>query len=87
MKSHLRCISFNQVNINILDGKLNYQDEDYIENSNAMKEIINDLYNKIEKVNLGGSEKAVKLHHSRNFDSEICGVSLYYRITNFRFAK
>ncbi|CAI4222319.1 unnamed protein product [Auanema sp. JU1783] len=40
--------------------------EEFGQNNQQMVEIVNDLRAKIEKINQGGGEKAVKLHKSRN---------------------
>ena len=61
-----RYISFEKVKINVLDGKINKNDENFIENKSNMSEIMNDFYSIINKTIQGGGKKYVELHQSRN---------------------
>lgn len=77
MRSSLRLLSsasrlrpicarhFNQVSINVIDGTLDKSNKDFIENSQAVQPVIDDLHKRINLVRQGGGSKAVELHKSR----------------------
>lgn len=66
LRAPTRSFSFNQVQINILDGTLDKLNKDFVENSSAVKPVLEDLHKRLIAVRNGGGSKAVELHKSRN---------------------
>jgi hypothetical protein len=52
--------------LNILRDDVDSKSEDFVENRNAMEELLLDLRQQVEKVRLGGGSKALERHKKRN---------------------